>query len=150
MYWYWFVFGMVLLLVELALPSFTALWFGLGAFIVGVILMLVPGLSLAMQLVIWAVMSCVMIFLWFKFVRPKSVDKTLAGLSREAVVGESGTVISLPIGDRRGVVRFAVPILGNSEWPFLTRDDTVNTVLQTGDRVRVVEVYGNQLLVEKS
>ena len=37
-YWYWLVFGMALMAVEIFLPSFTALWFGSGAIVVGLLL----------------------------------------------------------------------------------------------------------------
>ena len=37
-YWYWLVFGMVLVIAEMFIPSFTIFWFGLGAIIVGGIL----------------------------------------------------------------------------------------------------------------
>ena len=31
LYWYWLVFGMILIIAELFIPSFTIFWFGLGA-----------------------------------------------------------------------------------------------------------------------
>jgi len=33
LYWYWLVFGMLLIIAEIFIPSFTVLWFGLGAII---------------------------------------------------------------------------------------------------------------------
>ena len=34
-YWHWLVFGMILIIAELFIPSFTIFWFGLGALAVG-------------------------------------------------------------------------------------------------------------------
>ena len=33
-YWHWLVFGMVLIMAELFVPSFTIFWFGLGGLLV--------------------------------------------------------------------------------------------------------------------
>ncbi|MBS0125727.1 NfeD family protein [Thetidibacter halocola] len=56
-WWLWFAGGLVLLIVEVLAPGFIALGIGLGAFVVG-LLLLVTGLgSLPVALVIWAVAS---------------------------------------------------------------------------------------------
>ena len=81
---------------------------------------------------------------WFKYLKPLSVDRTKAGLSREAIVGEVGQVISAPGEERRGRMRFPAPILGADEWQIISSDS-----LAIGDRVRVKDVSGNSLLVEK-
>lgn len=36
--WHWFVLGVVLILSELVLPAFAALWFGIAAIMVGILL----------------------------------------------------------------------------------------------------------------
>lgn len=144
LYWYWLVFGMLLIIAELFIPSFTIFWFGLGAVLVSLILWLLPDLSLSWQLFIWAIASIVFTLLWFKFFKPLMTDRTKAGISREAVIGESGRVISVPQESRRGVVRFTAPLLGEDEWPFIC-EQTVTS----GDRVFVKDVSGNTLIVEK-
>ncbi len=50
LYWYWLVFGMLLIIAEIFIPSFTVLWFGLGAIIVALILWLSPDLAARLQL----------------------------------------------------------------------------------------------------
>lgn len=145
LYWHWIVFGVVLALLEIFVPSFTALWFGLGAILLGIVLFIFPELSLVMQILMWTVFSVLMTWLWFKYLKPLSVDRTAAGLSREAVIGEVGQIILKPEEGRRGRVRFSVPVLGDDEWEVISKED-----LALGDRVRVVDVSGNSLLVEKS
>ena len=71
-------------------------------------------------------------------------DKTKAGISLEAVLGQTGQVVRLPHEGIRGLVRFVMPLLGNDEWEFLSNDE-----LAIGDRVMVVEVSGNALVVTK-
>ena len=99
LYWYWLVFGMLLIIAELFIPSFTVFWFGLGAIIVSLILWLLPDMTVSWQLFIWAIASIVFTFLWFKFFKPLMTDRTKAGISREAVLGESGQVIKTPQED---------------------------------------------------
>ena len=144
LYWHWLAFGMLLIIAELFIPSFTIFWFGLGAILVGLILLVAPDLSLNWQLFLWALSSIAFTFLWFRFLKPRMLDQTKAGLSREAALGASGQVISVPIEGKRGVVRFATPLLGSDEWPIICDQDVV-----TGDRVFVRDVSGNTLIVEK-
>ena len=79
--WHWFVLGIILMLSELILPAFAALWFGIAAIMVGVLLWLFPIMSLNIQIVMWIILSILCTILWFKFIKPLSIDKTKAGLS---------------------------------------------------------------------
>ena len=143
-YWYWIVFGVLLILSEIALASFFVLWFGLAAIVVGVVLFLFPELSLNGQILLWTILSTLLAVVWFKYLKPLSTDRTKAGLSREAIVGEIGQVISVPNESRRGRMRFPAPVLGADEWQIISTD-----ALAEGDRVRVKDVSGNSLIVEK-
>lgn len=143
LYWHWLAFGMLLMMFEIALPSFTVLWFGLGAVLVGCILWFVPGLELNWQVFIWAVSSAAFTWFWFRWFKPRAVDKTMAGLSREAIVGEIGHVISVPQDHRRGRLRFSLPILGAEEWDIICEQS-----IKLGDRVVVTDVSGNALVVQ--
>lgn len=144
LYWYWLVFGMILIIAEIFIPSFTVLWFGLGAIIVGCVLLLIPELALSWQLFIWVIASSLFTFMWFKFLKPRMTDKTTAGIAREAVLGESGQVIEVPVEGRRGIVRFSKPLLGADEWEFISEGE-----VSSGDRVFVKDISGNTIIVEK-
>ncbi|MBR9885046.1 MAG: NfeD family protein [Oceanospirillales bacterium] len=143
-YWHWIVFGMVLILAELVVPSFTIFWFGLGAFVIATLLALSIDLSLSWQLLIWALSSMAFTLLWFRLFRPLMVDRTKAGIAREAIRGESGQVIKAPEENQRGIVRFSTPLMGDDEWEFICADP-----VHLGDRVFVLELSGNTLIVEK-
>ena len=143
-YRHWLVIGMVLIIAEILIPSFTIFWFGLGAIIVAGVAWFSPALSINWQLFIWAVASSAFTLLWFRFFKPMMTDRTTAGISREAVIGESGLVIKIPEADARGVVRFTTPLLGSDEWPFICDGEVAG-----GDRVFVKDVSGNTLIVEK-
>lgn len=144
LYWHWIVLGIALMAVEILLPSFVALWFGAAAIVVGVLLLFIPSLSVALQVVLWVIFSIIFTWLWFRIMQPLAVDKTKAGLSREAIIGEIGQVLFVPTTERRGTLRFSVPILGADEWPFICSDE-----VSSGDRVRVTDLSGNDLIVIK-
>lgn len=143
-YWHWLVFGMILIMAEIVVPSFTIFWFGLGGIVVAGLLLLDPEIRFTWQLFDWAVASCILTFLWFKLIRPLATDRTRAGISREAAIGEVGQVIRVPAQETRGMVRFSIPLLGSEEWPFIC-----NSAVSIGDRVTVVDISGNTLVVKK-
>ncbi len=142
-YWHWIVLGILLCGIEIFAPSFTALWFGLGALLVGALLAIWPSLPVAAQLAIWAAATGVLAIGWFRYFKPRMGDRTKAGLSREAAVGQVGMVVRAATEHARGTVRFSVPLLGAEEWPFICEQP-----LAAGDRCRVVDVLGNALLVQ--
>ena len=144
LYWHWLVFAMVLMIAEIFIPSFTIFWFGLGGLIVGGILWVTPGIDLTWQLLIWGMASTLFTVFWFLFLKPRMLDRTKAGISREAIVGESGMVIKVPENGKRGTLRFALPLLGSEEWSFICKEE-----VNVGDRVWVLEVSGNDLIVQK-
>jgi len=145
LYWHWIVLGIVLTLSEIYIGSFFIFWFGVSAIVVGIILLLFPDISIAIQVLIWAILSGAFALAWFKFLKPLSRDKTKAGLSKEALLGQVGQVISPPNGERRGMIRFPAPVLGSDEWMIISND-----ALEVGDRVSVTELSGNSLIVTKA
>ena len=68
-WWHWLVAGLALLVIELAVPGMVVLWFGVAAIGIGLLLWAVPTLSLTLQLALWAVLSCVLVFAWFRVFR---------------------------------------------------------------------------------
>ena len=145
LYWHWIVLGIALMLSEIFLGSFFIFWFGAAAVIVGLLVIPLPAMSVAMQLVLWAILSFLFALLWFKVIKPLNIDRTKAGLSREALLGEVGQVLKIPNGEKRGKVRFPAPLLGSDEWLIISQDELV-----VGDRVSVVDLSGNALIVKKA
>jgi membrane protein implicated in regulation of membrane protease activity len=141
--WQWLLIGIALCVFEVFIPSFTVLWFGLGAFVVALFAATFSP-SLTTELAIWALSTGILAVAWFRFFKPRLLDKTNAGISREAAVGQIGTVIKPSTEHVRGVVRFSVPLLGQDEWPYICE-----MPLAVGDRCRVIDVLGNSLLIEK-
>jgi membrane protein implicated in regulation of membrane protease activity len=130
------------MLAEIFIGSFFIFWFGAAAVVVGLSLTIAPSISASTQLIFWTLLSLVFAVAWFRFLKPLSKDVTKAGLSREALIGEIGQVLSVPNGDKRGMVRFPAPLLGSDEWLIMSQDS-----LSIGDRVSVKDVSGNSLIV---
>lgn len=144
LWWHWVSFGLILIGAELIVPSFTIIWFGLGACITGLFLLVVPAAKLSTQLFLWTCLSALLTFLWFRLLKPRMVDRTKAGMSREAIAGEVGMVVKAnPTKLDKGRIRFTIPLLGAEEWDFFSED-----LLRPGDYARVTGIEGHVLQVE--
>lgn len=144
LWWQWVVTGIGLMIIEIFLPSFISLWFGLGAIIVGLLAWVFPQMGVSVEVLIWIISSGIFVLVWFKYFKPTMVDKTKAGVSREGAIGESGQVIKAPVDGGRGLVRFNLPVLSEDEWPFICETPVV-----AGDKVAIKDFSGNTLVVEK-
>ena len=144
LWWHWMVLGILLVLLELAVPAFFLVWFGVGALIVGMALLAVPALAFEWQVVIWIVCSLAFIWIWFKVFKP-GIHKTRAGMSHGALVGEIGLVTRDIRPFEKGQIRFQKPILGDETWEALAEEE-----IRIGVRVRVLDVEGNTLKVGRA
>lgn len=143
-WWYWIIAGFCLIGLELIVPSFTIIWFGMGALVVGIIKLVWSGFPVAGQLFTWTAASICFTVLWFKFFKPSPHDSHF-GTSKELILGETGIIIR-GTGDSygRGIVRFRISILGADEWNCYSEE-----ILQVGDNVKVLDIEGQILKVGK-
>ncbi len=129
-WWYWIIAGFCLIGIDLIIPSFTIIWFGVGALAMGAVSGLWFDIPAAIQVVLWLVASVSFTLLWFKYLKPKG-DRTQAGIVKGT--DKNG----------RGIVKFRNAVLGADEWGCISDE-----VLHVGDHVRVVDVEGQVLKVE--
>lgn len=141
--WHWLIFGFVLMIAEMFVPTFFLLWFGAAAILVAAVLWAV-SLSFVACVLLWTALSVVFCILWLKFIQPKIKNRTKAGLGASVIIGEVGRLTIVPRQGKAGSVRFNIPKAGASEWFCRTKNES----LQVGDKVVVVDVVGNELLVE--
>lgn len=144
LWWHWIVLGIVLMLLELAVPSFFLVWFGLGALIMGVLLVFFPSAAFAFQILGWTAASLIFVALWFRVFKP-NIFKSRAGMARGALVGEVGLVTRDIRPYEKGQIRFQKPILGDDVWESVADEE-----IRVGERVRVLEVEGNTLKVSRA
>ena len=142
LWWHWIAGGLLLCLAELFIPTFFILWFGVGAILVGVAMLVLP-LSLTTQIFMWAVFSSAMVVAWFRYF--KNPDMTKAGISKDAFIGETGLITKEVSDMAKGMIRFQKPILGSETWPVIA-DETI----KSGDRAKIVDVIGQTLKVAKA
>ncbi len=142
-WWHWAVAGIVLIVAELAVPSFVLIWFGVGALAVALVVALAaPGLTA--QLAIWLCVSLVLVAGWFKLFKP-NMHKTRIGMADANVTGEIGMLVRDVAPYEKGQVRFQKPILGADVW-----DCIADEAIRSGERVRVLDVEGSFLKVGRA
>ena len=71
--WHWVVFGFAVMVSEMFLATFFILWFGAAAVVVGIVLFLMPGLSMTWQVLLWTILSSALALGWFKYLKPLSI-----------------------------------------------------------------------------
>jgi membrane protein implicated in regulation of membrane protease activity len=143
-WWHWAVLGIGLIVAELAIPAFFIVWFGLGALLVSVVLLVVPALGLTAQLLTWTLASLAMVALWFRIFKPGK-HKTKIGMADSNIVGEIGILIRDVEPFKRGQVRFQKPLVGSEVWECISDE-----AIASGERVRVLGVEGSFLKVGRA
>jgi len=137
-FWHWFVLGVALAAIEVMVPGTFLLWLGIAAGVVGLIVLLIPGISWELQFALFAILSVGSVFVGRLVMRRFMASEPESKLNRR---GEQfiGRVFALaePIENGRGSIR-----VGDSLW----RVEGPDTPL--GRRVRVTASDGTLLNVE--
>jgi inner membrane protein len=135
--WNWFIVAVILFVLETIVPGVHFIWFGLAAAIVG-ILGLAVDIAWEWQLILFAVVSCITVFMARRFASPSVSRSDEPDLNVRAAqyVGRVVTVEE-PIAGGRGKVR-----VGDTVWSVQGSD------APRGARVRVTGTNGCVLLVE--
>jgi membrane protein implicated in regulation of membrane protease activity len=135
--WNWFIVAVVLFVLETMVPGVHFIWFGLAAAIVG-IAALVVDIAWEWQLIAFAILSCITVFLARRYASPDVARSNEPDLNVRAAqyVGRVVTVEE-PIAAGRGKVR-----VGDTVWSAQGSDAPI------GARVRVTGTNGCVLVVE--
>ena len=131
-FWYWWVLAVFLLGVEILAPGFFFLWLAISGFIVGTVLLLIPITSLEIQLLIFAILSIISIFIWRKYGiqhRPET-DHPLLNKRGAQYIGRTFSLIE-PIENGRGKIK-----VDDSIWTVQGEDCPIET------KVEVIAVNG--------
>ena len=147
-WWHWIVLGIALVVAELAVPAFFIIWFGLGALVVGLAVLVLPlPLGETAQIGLWVVASLAMVGLWFRVFKGGEYlrSRTRVGQSDGEPIGEIGLMTKPAEPFARGRLRFQKPVLGAEEW-----ECVADAPIAVGERVRVVAIEGSFLKVVKA
>jgi membrane protein implicated in regulation of membrane protease activity len=137
--WNWFILGVVLLVLETVIPGVHFLWFGIAAFIIGV-LAFALDLAWQWQVLAFALLSVAALFWVRKYARPDVAisDQPDLNVRGQQYIGRS-LVVEQAIQNGRGKAR-----VGDSLWAVEGPDTPA------GERVKVTGAKGTVLVVERA
>ena len=138
-HWSWWILSVVLLVLEALAPGTFFMWMGISSAVVGVVVLLAPGMGWEYQLLIFAVLSVASIVAWRQYLRkhPVTTDQPTLNRRGEQYVGRTFT-LGEPIENGNGKIR-----VDDTTWKIHGND------CAAGSKVRVVGVDGVILKVEE-
>ena len=138
-FWHWFAFAAVLGTLEILAPGIFFLWLALASFVTGVIVLVVPEISAALQITLFSILSLIMVYAAWKFLKknPITSDQPLLNQRAAQFVGK---VYALEDAIVNGTGRVRI---GDSTWKVEGPD------MAAGASVRVTGFDGPVLTVEK-
>jgi len=137
--WGWWIAGVMLLALELAIPGNVLVWFGVAAILTGVLALMFEW-SWQVELVLFIVLSAVLLIAGRRYFGRDVSPGEQPFLNARAMRLVGGTyVLAQPIVDGHGTIR-----IDDSNWRITGPD------LPSGTKVRVSGVNGTVLSVEES
>jgi len=140
LHYLWWVLALVLIAGEVLLPGYFLLWIGIGAAVMGVITMFLPGLGILAQAIGFVVLAFVSCIAYWRLIRPRlerdaAPDSALLNRRGARMIGQR-YVLETAIVNGRGKAR-----VGDGQWLVEGPD------LPSGTTVEVVGVEGTALKV---
>lgn len=137
-FWYWLIAAVVMIIIEMVVPAAYFLWMGISAFIVGLLLYVLPSMPLLIQVIIFGVLSVVTVMLYKRHKKANPTERDEPNLNRrgEQYVGRIFTLHE-PIVNGVGKVK-----VDDSIWKVKGPD------MPAGMKVRVLSVDGTIFNVE--
>ena len=137
-YWHWWILAGVLLIIEVAAPSFFFLWLSVAAGITGLALLAVPNLGWEYQILLFSGLSIISLVLFKRYQRahPVTTDQPTLNRRGEQYIGRTFTLTE-PISNNTGKIH-----VDDTTWRVKGAD------LPTGTTVLVVGTDGVILEVE--
>ena len=71
----WWLLALLLIAAELVLPGYFLLWVGLAAAIMGLVMLVLPGLVFLAQAVLFALLAISVCFIYWKYIRPSAEQR---------------------------------------------------------------------------
>ena len=140
--WFWWSLALLLFAVEVIAPGAFMLWLGLGAAAAGLVVLLIPGMSLATQWIVFGVLALVSTGIGWRYRRrlnrDAASDQPLLNRKGDRMIGRHVTVVEA-IVNGRGKVK-----VGDSVWLVEGADCPVGTL------VEIIGVQGTTLQIARS
>ncbi len=139
----WLIGGFVLLILEVMVPGVFFMWWGFAAIIMSGLVAMIT-ISLSWQFAIFAVLASIFSFIWWRYQQKKdSKEDETSSLNQRnhAMIGRMGRVVEIL---DNGAIRAK---FADTTWK--VEGEKEGEVLAVGDLVKVVEVIGITLMVNK-
>ena len=135
----WWIVALVLIAIEVMMPGYFMLWIGIGAAVTGLLVLLMPGLSMVAQAIVFVLLAFVACAVYWYAVRPalQKGEQDDGRLNRRAeqLIGGRYVLVEAIINGR-GKAK-----VGDGQWLVSGPD------LPAGTAVEVVAVEGTTLKV---
>jgi inner membrane protein len=138
-FWYWWVLAFVFLILEMLTPGFFFMWLAVSGLITGLVVWLLPALSLNIQVFIFSVFSVLAVTAW-RFYGKKFPIETDQPLLNKRGAQYIGRVFSLHESIVNGQGKIKVD---DSIWKVHGEDCDIST------KVKVTAIRGTVFDVEK-
>ena len=137
---YWLIAMAVLLVIEIITMGLTTIWFAAGALVAVVAAFLHAPVIL--QFILFAVVS-VVLFFYTRPVAEKYLNSNRTKTNINSIIGEQAKVTEeIDNFNQKGAV-----VVRGLEWTARSADD--NDIIEVGSKVKIKEVSGVKLIVEK-
>ena len=136
--WFWVAVTVICIIIESCTMGLTTIWFGCGAFVM--IFISLTSLPFRWQLLIFAVISCALLF----STRPFAVKKLQAhrvATNSDALIGKKALVTEAIEPFKKGAIK-----INGLEWSAKTADDTP---LAPGIECEITAIEGATAIVKK-
>jgi len=140
-FWNWWVIAVFLIGIEIFAPGAVFLWMGIAAAVVGFVLLAFPETTWQIQLLIFAVLSVVSIYVWRYLLRDRFAKPESGRVLNRRGASYVGRTFTLkePIVDGSGLLH-----VDDSRWKVEGED------LPAGAKVKVTGIDGTVLKVERA
>ncbi|GAB4225045.1 MAG: NfeD family protein [Kiloniellaceae bacterium] len=140
-FWNWWVIAVFLIGIEIFAPGAVFLWMGIAAGVVGFVLLAFPETTWQIQLLIFAVLSVVSIYVWRYVLRDRFPAKVPGRILNRRGASYVGRIFTLkePIVDGNGLLH-----VDDSRWKVEGED------MPAGTKVKVTAIDGTVLKVERA
>jgi membrane protein implicated in regulation of membrane protease activity len=135
----WWLLALVLVAAEMIAPGYFLLWIGIAAGVMGVVTLVVPGLSALAQAIVFAVLSIAACLVYWKYIRPLAEqrnDQPLLNQRGQRMVGRRVVVVEAIVNGRGKVG------VGDGQWLAEGPD------LPAGSEVEIVALQGTTFTVK--
>lgn len=141
-YYIWLILGVIAFVVEMMMPTFFALFAGVGFLAAAAVSFFLPE-SLFWQLIIASAFMMIGAIVFKK--RGLGDEPQDAVGTHNEFVGIKGVVLSEISPHQEGEVSLYEPVIGGRHWPAVSADG----IIEVNSEIRIVKVNGNSLIVEK-